>query len=288
MVSNNRETRYTSWSKIPNNADQGWGVAIADDYDQNFGVILESIAGKPITNCTGMFYDYRCESIPDIIIPKTVTRMYGMFAYSAITHLPDNFKIPEGVKVTDGMFESSKIVTLPNGFTIPNSVTTMESMFENCRNLVSLPEGFKISENITNAKYVFMGCKSLMEVSKMFTKTADNADFNKFFGGCTALTQLPEGFTLPQNNIDAYLMFNKTGLTSLPDSFVIYEYMTKTSKMFLNCYSLSGSITVDSDYVCQNFIANTQITEIKGKTTKADEWLKTKVFYDETQDMEDL
>lgn len=158
----NQYYNTSSWST--DETQNGWGVRVQDKNEENFGIILSTINGKPITSMNDTFYCcYYIESFED------------------------GFTIPEFVTSMDGTFYKAGVKTFPSGFTIPDSVTNMYYAFYDCDELTSLPEGFKLSDNVTNLDYAFYNC-ALTSLPSSFYVPASATKINGMFMYCQSLT----------------------------------------------------------------------------------------------------
>jgi hypothetical protein len=116
---------------------------------------------------SNMFKYYDCNKLThlpeDFTIPNTVTNCGRMFTFcNSLTHLPDSFIIPNGVTDCNNMFYNCKSLThLPDNFTIPNNITDCSFMFGNCSKLTHLPENFHIPKNVIDYSFIFNGCDKL-------------------------------------------------------------------------------------------------------------------------------
>lgn len=111
---------------------KGWIVYVLDKTKAEYGPILESIAGKPITSLNGTYSD--CANLAKApIIPATVTDMTN--AFTNCTSLVVAPLIPEGVKIMHNTFAGCK--HLEDVFVIPASVTDMRGTFKDCTVLIA-------------------------------------------------------------------------------------------------------------------------------------------------------
>ncbi len=97
---------YGDYKYTYSTSDGGWSVAVLDKSKTEYGAILESINGQPVTDMSYTFSD--CENLTTApVIPNTVTNMFFTFKYCPLTTAP----------------------------AIPSSVTNMEATFIGCMGL---------------------------------------------------------------------------------------------------------------------------------------------------------
>ena len=108
----------------------GWSVRVLDDSKSNYGVILNSIGGKPVRQLSSAFYG--CDKLtiaPQL--PKTTVSLFSAF---------------NGCSLLEA---SPKI---------PTEVISLHATFEICVNLQYVSE---IPKSATNLQRTFLGCKML-------------------------------------------------------------------------------------------------------------------------------
>ena len=127
----------------------------------------------------------------------------GMFSHcSKLSHLPEDFIIPEGVTECYYMFADCELLThLPKEFKIPNSVVDCNYMFIRCVSLWELPNNFILSNNIITCRGMFVDCKFLTNLPDNFTIPESVMDCSDMFAGCNGLKCLPDNFRIPNNSI---------------------------------------------------------------------------------------
>ncbi len=119
----------------------GWGVAVLDTTKTEYGAILESINGQPITSLQGTFFN--CTSLETApAIPSSVTMMQYTF------------------------LNCNSLETAP---AIPSSVTNMIGTFEYCQ---SLTGDIEINANPTSYTVCFAGTSKEITLFGTSTKLA--------------------------------------------------------------------------------------------------------------------
>ena len=189
--------------------------------------IAEQIGGKfdiknKVLDCCNKQFKFENQWLDqdgtfDFTIINATNNWSSMFRNcERLSHLPENFIIPEGVMNTYNMFESCKqLEWLPKNFTIPNTVINCSEMFYGCFELTELPQNFRLGNSVQYC--------------------------TKMFGGCTAIQKLPEGFTIPPSVNGTYGMFTWcVSLQSLPDGFTIPNSVETVVKMFEGCRELKS------------------------------------------------
>ena len=171
---------YGDYKYTYETSSNGWKVAIntavTDKNQTEYGMILESINGIPVTNMQQTFYQCKVlTTVPEI--PGSVTNM--AYAFRGCTSLTTAPEMPSSVTNMTGTFYGCTSLTtvpeIPSNVTnmflafidctsltivpkIPNSVTNMQAAFEGCTSLTTVPE---IPSNVTNMRYTFYDCKAL-------------------------------------------------------------------------------------------------------------------------------
>ena len=171
---------------------------------------------------------------------NTSNDWFDMFKWCALTHLPDDFIIPEGVTNCSSMFENCKSLThLPDNFIIPNTVIDCFCMFSGCESLTHLPDNFTIPDSVTCCNAMFYECYNLTHLPDNFTLSDNIIDCNSMFYDCIKLKKLPDNFTIPNNIKDCNSMFYNCSLKYLPNNFIIPNDVENCSSMFENCKQLT-------------------------------------------------
>ena len=132
-----------------------------------------------------------------------------------LTHLPEDFIIPEGVINCMGMFgDCVNLTHLPENFTLPSTLKSCQYMFEKCTSLTHLPKKFTLPSNVRYADNMFEKCTSLTELPELFSLPEGIRGVGEMFSGCQSLTNIPPQFSIPMNsNYDA-MFFNCFNLTN--------------------------------------------------------------------------
>ena len=240
---NNDTYNYGDYTYTYSTVLGGWKVDVIDTTKTEYGLILESINGQPVTSMQGTFSQcysltkipmipnnitnmsyafYYCESLKDIsglVVPNTVTTIEKMFSYCKSLTNVDDLVIPNGVTSLSLTFEGSGIVDA-SGLVIPNSVTNMKRAFQDCKSLSVAPV---IPNTIINLQETFSGCKSLI-VAPDLNNCTELTNMNSAFNNCTSLTTVPK----------------------IPNS------VTDMNGTFAGCTSLTGTITIDANPTTYN------------------------------------
>lgn len=210
----------------------GFGVRVLDRTKTEYGEILETAYGYPITNLYGCFY--YCTSLtnpPEI--PITVTIMSWAFV------------------------GCSSLITTPE---IPDNVTNMYYMFYSCTSLATVPN---LPNSVTNLEYTFRNCVSITKIPKIPNSVTN---MGGTFFDCVSLTTAP---IIPNNVTHMYATFS--GCTSLTTAPTIPSKVANISYTFNNCTSLTGSVEINVTPTAINkyqyCLKNTQITAVTGTTT---------------------
>ena len=181
----------------------GWNVKANSKFQKEYGAILETIAGKPITGMSSCFYECKSMITPPVI-PDTVYNMYFAFykceALTAMPKMPSHASelqmafygcknlvtvtaLPAGTeRLYNAFYGCSSMIVAPDMSACVN-LTTMEQAFQNCTSLTAAPD-WSNSPNITSFEKAFRGCSKLQTVPA--TICAENVAY--MFKGCTSLT----------------------------------------------------------------------------------------------------
>ena len=172
-----------------------------------------------------------CESLTDIVIPDSVTRI-GDSAFWCCKSLT-SFVIPNGV-TRIGTWTFLGCSSLSN-IVIPDSVTSIgNEAFGYCKSLCSLV----IPDSVTNiGKYAFMGCSSLNSfvIPDGVTSIGDMA-----FWDCSSLSSLVIPDSVTRIGDSAF-----SGCTSLTDIVLPDSVTSIGNGAFNGCKSLSNLIIPD-------------------------------------------
>ena len=148
-----------SWTGVTmSNEIEGWSARVIDPNKTSYGPMLETLGGKPIVDTTYTYYN--CIYLTDIsriIIPKTVTTMYGTFGTCISLTSAIDLEIPNSVTNITAIFcDCESLVSPP---TIPNSVTRMSAAFQYCTSLIC--EANTPSGVIDDKFWIYYGCRQL-------------------------------------------------------------------------------------------------------------------------------
>lgn len=258
-----------------NETQNGWGVTVLDVGKTEYGVIIESINGEPVTclertfvNCTVL------KTAP--AIPKNVSNMDR--AFWRCSNLTDTPAIPNGVTNMEGTFMGcSSLTTAP---VIPDSVANITVIFDGCSSLETYvgstgPNGdfsnYKLPDNITDMRQTFRDCSKLTKAPLI---PYNVTNMQTTFYGCTSLVTAP---VIPNSVTSMFATFQ--GCTSLTTVSIIPESVTEMHQTFYGCTGLTGLIEINANPTsCNSCLKSTQITGITGscsQTTK-DRLLATK------------
>lgn len=144
------------------------------------------------TNNTWITKVYNCD-----LATMGTTDVIGMFSYSQISELPNNFTLHHGITDVSYMFEYSIIRTIPDSMTLPAYTSRMQYMFSNCYSLMAIPSsfwpsgiGFTYPSNIyfNNMFYNCFRATGTVPANKLWgTSFAYTPQTNDCFYGCTSL-----------------------------------------------------------------------------------------------------
>lgn len=187
------------------------------------------------------------------------TDMEGMFAYSSVAGLSSYFEVPLTVTSAFGVcLHAERLKSLPEGFVFSDALTSMPQAFEACTSLETLPSGFTFPKQCEMAKGMFRYCSSLKGLPDGFTlKGSSVANACFMFQGCGQMQGLPDGFGLPLSLTGSYsssegyrsqFMFDGCrSITSVPSGFFEEApYLTELGAMFRNC---TGLTTLPDDFL---------------------------------------
>ena len=121
--------------------------------ETSYGVILESINGKPVTRLRMTFYN--CKNLIEApVIPSGATDIeeafWGCISLTSAPTIPNN--------VTNMINVFGMCTSLVNAPIIPNNVELMEHTFADCTSLTEAPA---IPNSVTNMWGTFYGCTNL-------------------------------------------------------------------------------------------------------------------------------
>ena len=225
-----------------------WSVVVNNTGKTEYGEIVSTIAGQPVTN------------------------MYKTFA--GCNNLIASPNIPSSVTSLLSTFEGCTALTVAP--TIPSNVIIMQSTFNGCSSLTTAPT---IPNNVTDMTQTFSYCTSL---NTYIGSTDLDGDFSNYiipdsvtsmhstFEGCSAITAAPAISSNVTNISGAF-----SECTSLITAPVIPSGIELMCGTFYNCSSLEGTIIINSEnlialYSCfENTIkpitirgTSTQLTEL--------------------------
>lgn len=168
---------------------EGWRVSVLDNKKEEYGLILESIAGKPIVSLALTFVG--CRSLKNApLIPKSVRKMNGAFLDCRELTMPP--VIPEDME--DMSFAFSGCVSLVDAPAIPSNVVDMESTFADCRSLAKAPS---VPSNVTNLAFTFSCCESLRhapEIPRSVTNMEGTFEHCEALTGSVAINANPQNY----------------------------------------------------------------------------------------------
>ena len=123
--------------------------------------------------------------------------------------------------------------------------TAIRTIYKDCVNLVGFEEGWVLPA-VENYSGIFMNCTSLKTLPDN-TTFITGGTYTSCFANCTSLEKLPDNFKF---NTEKYCDFNSTfesctNLKSIPSGCIINARIL--NRTFQNCYSLTGTITINSD-----------------------------------------
>ena len=237
-----------------------WSVVVNNTGKTEYGEIVSTIAGQPVTN------------------------MYKTFA--GCNNLIASPNIPSSVTSLLSTFENCTALTVAP--TIPSNVTIMQSTFNGCSSLTTAPT---IPNNVTDMANTFYYCTSL---NTYIGSTDLDGDFSNYiipnsvtnmhstFNGCSAITSAP---AISSNVTNISGTFSEC--TSLITAPVIPSGIELMCGTFYNCSSLEGTIIINSEnlialYSCfENTIkpitirgTSTQLTELAATATNGNVTVK--------------
>ncbi len=280
------------------------------------GPILESINGEPVTlmyatfiNCTELteipvipqsivqiqaaFAKCTFEDASDIIIPSSVTSIYGAFqnnenlkiaptlpntindmsnAFFGCTALTTVESLPPNVTSLSQTFRECSSLVDVSHLVIPSTVTNIGSAFYNCTSLTTLPQ-MENATGVTSLNYTFRGCISLTDL-RAYKLPPNVTSMLDAFVLCSALTyspELPLGVTsleytfaectsliatpdLSKLNSLTNMKSTFSGCTSLQSASVIPEKVTDLTSTFNGCTSLNETVSVPCSITSSYFL----------------------------------
>lgn len=195
----------------------GWGVRVIDDTKTNYGEILSSINGQPVTSLRGTFQNCKAlETAPVLPTAGNITDMYNTFLWC------------------------ESLAVAP---TIPNGVTNMACTFYGCKKLIATPD---IPDTVTSLRATFRNCTSLTKINKL---PSNKTDMTNAFSYCTSLVDLSE-VIIPNGIYDMQRTF--MGCTSLTTAPAIPSSVITLYETFKDCTALTGTITINTDNISSN------------------------------------
>ena len=128
---------------------------------------------------------------------------------SNLTHLPEDFIIPQHVVDTNRMFYNCISLThLPEHFTIPQSVVNINRMFFRCVCLKHLPKSLLIPNGVEDCSFMFARCYDLIDLPENFTIPNTVQYCINMFYNCISLKELPIGFNIPSEAKCEHIFLN--------------------------------------------------------------------------------
>ena len=107
--------------------------------------------------------------------------------------------------------------------------------------LTDVSKGFFIPENCEDASFLLYFCSSLRVLPDGIFEGVKNL---KRVGGmlqsCSNLKTLPDDFVLPTTVEVAYCLFFQTGISALPENFMLHEGLSQMKGMFYWCLNLTS------------------------------------------------
>ncbi len=214
-----RELLYTG------DALDEWSVIVNDVNKTEYGAILSSINGKPVTTMDKTF-SHCVNMVVSPVIPDSVTTM--LFTYHGCTSL--------------------KYIK-----NLPDSVVSLEHTFYECSSLEASPE---LPSALEDMFFTFHDCESLL-VAPQIPETVDHMQGT--FSGCASLKQPP---VIPNGVEGMKACF--ADCVSLETAPVIPESVDNLALTFSGCSALSGEIVVNCVKLdnCQDCFAGVDRTMI--------------------------
>lgn len=210
-----------------------------------------------ISTSTGMFQRCTAlTTVGENIFSNMANMEFPLWIYTfqgctALTSLPSNLLAPirNNIRSLQYWFMDCSRLTVSSDFIgEAPAITTISSIFSNCTSIVTAPALSGLI-NCTNSSYAFQGCsrmtsypsgmnqmRSLVQINGMFSSCtvlpaipSTNTLFHTnlrtqvtnvigLFTGCKNITSIPTWFNeFWQNITEAGLMFENSGLTSLPN-----------------------------------------------------------------------
>ena len=126
-------------------------------------------------------------------------------------------RMERNVKARDavGWFKRMPLTDVSKGFFIPENCEDASFLLYFCSSLRVLPDG------------IFEGVKNLKRVGGMLQS-------------CSNLKTLPDDFVLPTTVEVAYCLFFQTGISALPENFMLHEGLSQMKGMFYWCLNLTS------------------------------------------------
>lgn len=170
-----------------------------------------------------------------------VTNLGGLGRdYTAVTYVPKNFVIPDGVSNLNYLFSNTKITALTNPLILPSSVNEIQYLFYNTTTLEDVSNLDGSNANIKNAQLAFSNCYNLTKLPKLKFYSGTHITLNDMFNHCKLITEYPlTTINIPENSyVDLANTFaNNTALTKIPEG--LRNLSSSSSYAFSNCINLT-------------------------------------------------
>ena len=250
---------------------EGWNARAIDKTKSEYGPILESINGEPITSLAYTFQD--CTSM--VVAPKvpnSITNMEG--TYSWCSSLEEAPILPSGVTNVNHTFAyctNLKTYTGSNdadgdfsGYRLPNTIHSLDSTFSGNKQMTIAPV---IPSSVETLSLTFNGCTSLTDI------TIPNSVIGMYatFQDCPSITTI----TIPNSitELDTYLFNRCSSLETvvIPNSVKVIEDRAFWECTSLNTIEIPDSVTTIEEYA---FYGCTNLASVKFENTSG--WYVTR------------
>lgn len=275
----------------------GWKVSLAVAKTKTtYGVILEAVNNKPITNVNSLFYS--CKNMKESpAIPDTVTSMYMTYEYCQALLTPP--EMPSALITAERCFQNTQklqyVPLLPNGvenvsnmvshsgvksyigstaadgdfsnYKMPDSIINASAFFYNCSEIVIAPT--KLPQNVKTIHNMFGYCKNL-KVAPVIPDSATSiygifsycTNLETYVGNTDGLYNF-SNYKLPENAASMSSVFASCKKLVTPPR-VIPTAASHLDGMFEGCTSLTSAPVINKTVssICRLFSGCKSLTGV--------------------------